>query len=128
MVRNFILSILAGGLLTCLSVTAEELNHYVVAATIIEDGVVLGAPTLTVIPGEKTSVQVSGDQGYELSLTLSPATDGHVLVQPIVITRTNNISPSFLSELGKETHVRNNNLEFKVSISAFESEGKVAAN
>ena len=72
MVRNFILSILAGGLLTSLSVTAEELNHYVVAATIIEDGVVLGAPTLTVIPGEKTSVQVSGDQGYELSLTLSP--------------------------------------------------------
>ena len=127
MVRNFILSILAGGLLTCLSVTAEELNQYVVAATIIEDGVVLGTPTLMVTPDEKTAVQVSGDQGYNLSLTLSPTAEGHVLVQPVIVTRTNNISPSFLSELGKETHVRDNNLEFKVTVSAYAGDKKVAA-
>lgn len=127
MVRNFILGILTGGLLTCFSVTAEELNQYVVATTIIEDGVVLGTPTLRVIPDEKASVQVSGDQGYDLSLTLSPTTDDYVLVQPVIITRTNNISPSFLSELGKETHIRDSNLEFKVTISAFERGKKVAA-
>ena len=86
MVRNFILSILAGGLLTCLSVTAEELNQYVVATTIIEDGVVLGAPTLIVTPDEETAVQVSGDLGYNLSLTLSPTAGGHVIVQPVIMT------------------------------------------
>ena len=127
MVRNFILSILAGGLLTCLSVTAEELNQYVVATTIIEDGVVLGAPTLIVTPDEETAVQVSGDQGYNLSLTLSPTADGHVLVQPVIVTSTNNSSPSFLSELGKETHVHDNNLEFKVTVSAYAGDKKVAA-
>lgn len=128
MVRNFILSILAGGLLTCLSVTAEEPNQYVVAASIVEDGVVLGTPTFMVIPDEKTSVQVSGDKGYTLSLMLSPTADDQVLVQPVIMTRTNNISPSFLSALGKETYIRNNNLEFKITISAFEGDKKVAAN
>ncbi len=128
MIYRSIASILILTFIACLSASAKEIEHYIATATIIEDGAVLGTPTLRIISGQQAAVTISGARPYQLTLTLSPATDDTVLATSVITTSNSNTSPSFMAELGKETSIRSDNIEFRLTVDKFTAEEKVAGN
>ena len=91
-------------------------GDYLVTATVSSNGVVLGKPTLLVVSGVDASVQVSGENGYKLSLNITSSPNNTVLAKSFVKTSSGEINPSVLLEIGKESTVKSGSVELHLLV------------
>ena len=91
-------------------------GDYLVTATVSSNGVVLGKPTLLVVSGVDSAVQVSGKSGYKLSLNVTPLPNNTVLAKSFVKTSSGEINPSVLLEVGKESTVKSGSVELHLLV------------
>ena len=98
------------------SLFAAEKPDYLVTATVYSKGVVLGKPSLLVVSGVESSVQVSGENGYKLSLNVTSSPNNTVLAKSIVKTSSGEINPSLLLEVGKESTVKSGEVELHLLV------------
>ncbi|HEX7763144.1 MAG TPA: hypothetical protein VF433_05990 [Cellvibrio sp.] len=100
---------------------AAQTDRYLVTTTISSNGAVLGKPALLVEPGTDSSAIVSGANGYELSLNISPEEKNAVLAKSSVKTSTGEAHPSLLLEIGKESTVKIGEIELRLLVTKAEN-------
>jgi len=96
--------------------SAATKGDYIVTATVSSNGVVLGKPTLLVTSGVDASVQISGENGYSLSLNVTTSANNTVLAKSFVKTSSGEINPSLLLEIGKESVTKSGAIELHLLI------------
>jgi len=69
---------LAGALGAALAPGQAEIERFAAHFSLSEGGYLLGEPVITTLPGEASTIIVSGELGYALRVTLTPAEDGVV--------------------------------------------------
>jgi hypothetical protein len=116
MERSSLSGIIFSAAIACLSFSAHAVNDYHVAATVIADGQVLGTPSMLVSGGKEASVSVSGDNGYELAITITSDNANSAMAETSLSAAGRTIEPSVMVILGEQTGVKDGALELKLTV------------
>lgn len=100
---------------SCSSV--EQPSQYLVKFTVTDKERVLGNPSISVEPGKTASMATSGDDGYELSINVSPTQPNEALVNAFLKTSSGEIEPSLLVKPGEAAGAGNNNMRLTILVS-----------
>jgi hypothetical protein len=99
-IQGIAFSFIALGLLAS-SVSDATAAAYRISAHLSHKGHQFAAPVIVVREGVPAAVEVAGDDGYRLTVTVTPATSGTVKVATDLHTAYGAISPAMVVQLGQ---------------------------
>ncbi|WP_041522887.1 hypothetical protein [Gilvimarinus agarilyticus] len=114
--RTTITGFLFCAVLLSFAFNAQAANDYMVSATIISKGEVLGTPSMLVTKGKKAVTRSGGDKGYELSLTVTSDNDNTAFAETRLTAAGRTIEPKLTIIVGEQSSVKDGELELKLKI------------
>src|SRR5690606_28474810 len=98
--------------------TPEPAQTYLVSFSVSENGAHLGEPRILVEARKSASIISSGEDGYELTVIITPLEENSALVSATLKTVTDEMSPTIAVELGKQEKARVGGLELQILATA----------
>ena len=114
--RSTITGFLLTAILLSVVFNAQAANDYLVSATVISDGEVLGTPSMLLANGKKGVTRSGGDEGYELSLTITSDNDNTAFAETHLTAAGRTIEPKLSVIIGEQSSVKDGGLELKLKV------------
>ena len=102
-------------LFSAASATAVDVRTYAVSAALSHQGAVFGEPSFVVRDGEPATVEVSGEAGYKLSLTVRSLAEHKLQVVADLRSRYGAMSPTFVVVAGAPAFVEVGDIKLTVT-------------
>lgn len=103
--RLIVIAALAGLILSLGTSIAAQRTAYEVSATLMHSGAVFASPTLSVEAGVTGRVDVSGPNGYTLSLTISDTDQNAIKVETDLDSVHGSMAPTIVVRPGEPASV-----------------------
>ncbi len=100
------------------SLSVASTATYTISAHLAHEGHPFAAPVIVVREGEPTTVEVTGNGGYRLTVTVTPVTPGSVRVDTDLRTAYGATSPAMVVQIGQPASVSVGDIQMTLTAEA----------